>query len=221
MKLRVILTLMMCFFPACVAASEPFAANDVEQSMHTAEEDGGCLVSCEALAAFPQSQSSLRDSRNLSPSHRAIDIDVISGAGVGAVEDTRRSAESSAASMQSFSQINPADLFNRGQYLKDLVGEMIEDEKRFKTASRVCRWCNVSWSGIGGISTAFSLIISAIGATEYIDPTLSNVLSVVFGIVSGGCLWAASQSKKPLISIMIRRLLYKKHWEFQHNYWTC
>jgi hypothetical protein len=196
MKLRVILTLMLCMFSAYNAASEPFAANDDEQSMHAAEEDSGYLGRGEALAAFPQSQSSTRDSCNLSPSHRAIDIDTLNGAGGGTIADAARSAAPSAASMKSFSQVNSGELFNREQYLKDQVREMIEDEKRFKTTSRVCRGCNAFWVVVGSISTVSSLVISAIGATEYIDPRLSNILSVVFGIISGGCLWAASQSKK-------------------------
>jgi hypothetical protein len=73
---------------------------------------------------------------------------------------------------------------------------MQESEKRYKLANRICRWCNVSWLGVGGISTATSLTISAVGATEYVDPQLANVLCVIFGVVSGGSIWAANQSKK-------------------------
>lgn len=216
MNLRIMLVLMTCMFPACDAA-EPYGDAEVHRSasMSTADrDDEGYVTNDEAaFPAHPYEGSAARvkhySRHRRAAEHVALDIDRAAvEEGVADIgdeierrrEDTSRSAAPSAAptvaSMKSFPQVNPAQLFDRDQFLKDHMQGMIGDEQRYKTASRVCRWCNVSWLGVGGVSTASSLIISAIGATAYVEPRLANVLSVVFGVVSGGCLWAASQAKK-------------------------
>lgn len=217
MKLRIMLVLITCMFPTCDAATEPYGDAEDHQSasMYSAEgDDEGYLTNDEA--AFPNATHNEPAERakhysrhRRAAEHVALNIDRTAvEEGVGAIqdeverrrEDTSRSAAPSAAptvaSMKSFIQVNPQTIFDREQYLREHVNRLIEDEKRYKTASRVCRWCNVSWLGVGGVSTASSLIISAIGATAYVEPRLANVLNIVFGVVSGGCLWAASQSKK-------------------------
>lgn len=124
-------------------------------------------------------------------SHAVVDVDL-------AEENIERPTKTttSESSLQSFPPVDPIIYVDRDAYLKNHVNGMMKDEKRYKLWELICRGCNVSWLGIGGASTASSLIISAIGATEYMDPQLSNVISVVCGVVSGGCLWAATQSKK-------------------------
>jgi hypothetical protein len=124
--------------------------------------------------------------------------------GAGSIEvvvsnpDTHRSIDPSNYnnSMRHFSLVNPGVYFDRDAYLREHVQGLVESEKRFGSATRACRWCNITWNGLGGASTATSLIISAIGASEYIDPRLANILTVILGVASGGCIWAGTQAKK-------------------------
>lgn len=111
--------------------------------------------------------------------------------------DTHRSTEpSNVESMNQFSTIDPGAYFDRDAYLRDHVQGLVEDEQRFGSKSRLCMCCNVSWNMLAGLSTATSLVVSAIGATEYMDPRLANIITIVLGVVSAGCIWAGSQAKK-------------------------
>ena len=194
MMLRIMLVLLTVsnMFPAHGATAEPF--EDDSASMRTAVDDTGYSSSGEDMVAFPQPTAPPRKSRSLHSQHRIIDMEALAGAGLAA--NPARSTAASASSMESFSRVNPTQLFDRDKYLRDHVAEMISDEKRYKTASKVCRWCNVSWLAAGGMSTVASLVISAFGTAEYLDPRLSNVLNMVFGVASAGFLWGANQSKK-------------------------
>ncbi|QOL19500.1 hypothetical protein [Candidatus Bodocaedibacter vickermanii] len=193
MMLRIMLVLLTVsnMFPAHGATAEPF--EDDSASMRTAVDDAGYSDSGEDLAAFPQLQST-RKSRSLHSQHRIIDMEALADAGLAA--NPARSTAASASSMESFSRVNPTQLFDRDKYLREHVAEMISDEKRYKTASKVCRWCNISWLAAGGMSTVASLVVSAFGTAEYLDPRLSNVLNMVLSVASGGFLWGAIQSKK-------------------------
>jgi hypothetical protein len=186
-----VLALMIFGFFSVDAASQPYGGDDnisIPDSMRRAEAAYDADIDERTGSAFSIPSHSLSPRRgSLAPSHTAIDM--------GLPAPNEAVDNSTLSSMKSFSQVNPSAYFDWDKYLKEHVQEMMGDEKRYKSAARVCRWCNVSWLAIGGASTASSMIISAIGATEYMDPQLSRVLSVVLGVVSGGCIWAASQSK--------------------------
>ncbi len=190
------LALILFGFFTVDASSHPYGGDETlshsdslerEKSVFDEEIDERGVSNFYAHYSHARSQS---PSSFVSP-HTAIDI----GTGKESSEDKEVSG-SYKSSLQSYPIINPSAYFDRGEYLKAHVKEMIEKEKRYKCAERICRWCNVSWLGVGGVSTASSLIISAVGATEYVNPQLANVLCVIFGVVSGGSLWAANQSKK-------------------------
>lgn len=157
--------------------------NDVNLSPRGSDDDAGSK-------GKPMGRVERRGIALLKPHHVAIDVDRAKKF------DPTAHVSNLESSIESFAKVNPNNYFDRDEYLTQHIKEMREDEKRYKSGERICRVCNASWLGIGGISTAASLIVSAIGATEYMNPQLSNVLGVVFGIISGGCMWAANQSKK-------------------------
>ena len=99
-------------------------------------------------------------------------------------------------SIRRFSVIDPSTYFDREEYLRTHVQGLVEDEDRFGLRSRIFRGCYVTWNGLSAVSTATSLIFSTVGASEYIDPQLANIITSVLAIFSGGCIWAATQSKK-------------------------
>ena len=191
-----VLTLMLFTFLSLNTASHPYGADDTLSStgllsrtstVHDADvNDERTSTGYDADADDERTstfftRSDLIPQRKGSAQHIAIDVDA---------------AGSNKFSTKSYLQVNPSAYFDRDEYLKEHVKEMQESEKRYKLANRICRWCNIFWLGVGGISTATSLIISAVGATEYVDPQLANVLCVIFGVVSGGSIWVANQSKK-------------------------
>ncbi len=125
MNLRIMLVLlMMSMFPAHGATGEPFG--DDAASMRTAVGDAGYSGSGEDLAAFPQPPAPPRKSRSLRSHHHVIDMEALNGVRLAA--NTVRSTAASASSMESFSQVNPTQLFDRDTYLRDHIAEMISDE---------------------------------------------------------------------------------------------
>ena len=203
MKIRIILALILGVSSAFGAASEPYLQDEDDQSasMRTVEgDDGGYAATDES--AFPAAV--LGREKHLRHHHRAVgSLPLVNVGDEGAPEvvtsnpDTHRSTDpSNGSSMKQFPPIDPGSYFDRGAYLIEHVQGLVEAEKRFGTATRVCRWCNITWNGLGGASTAASLIISAIGASGYMDPRLANILTVILGVVSGGCIWAGTQAKK-------------------------
>lgn len=206
MKIQSMIALLTFIFPIQGAMSDPYAANDDLQrseSMNTIdEEERGYDATNDDGVAFPRP---IDRSKQLRPHHRAERpiLDIIStpplpAALVAIAEpDTQRSKEPShGESMRQFSTVEPAAVFDREAYLRSHVQGLIEDEERFGRATRGCRWCNITWNGLGGATTATSLIVSAIGASSYMDPRLANIITIILGVFSGGCIWAGTQAKK-------------------------
>lgn len=205
MKIQTIIALCAVLVP--IYGAEPYAANDELQrseSMKTIEdEENGYAEAVDDGVAFPKP---LDHPRVLRPHHRAERpmLDIISPPAPMAhfavpetEPETHRSKETShSESMRQFSTIEPGSFFDREAYLKSHVQGLIEDEERFGNTNRICRWCNISWNGLGGASTATSLIVSAVGASSYMDPRLANIITIILGVFSGGCIWAGTQAKK-------------------------
>lgn len=208
MKIQTMIVLIALVCPVKGDTSEPYANDDLqrEESLQTIEEGlHEDEVAHGDVAAF---QRLTERSKHLRP-HPHFDrpLGIIqqsirrdygdAGAGAGSDPDTHRSQETSQGeSMRRYSTIVPTSLFDRDAYLRAHVQGLIEDEERFGRANRACRWCNITWNGLGGATTATSLVVSAIGACEYMDPRLANIVTIALGVFSGACIWAGTQAKK-------------------------
>lgn len=195
MKKYMIAFMLFGFFTVSAASSpygdETLSPTGLDTRSETAYDGDSENSQSVSRASFPTPKAKSHRRRGSDSSHTAIDMDPAQGK-----IERQTNTTTSESSLKSFPPIDPTTYIDRDAYLKNHVNGRIEDEKRYKFWERVCRGCNISWLGIGGASTASALIISAIGATEYMDPQLANVLNVVCGVVSGGCMWAANQSKK-------------------------
>lgn len=138
-----------------------------------------CITSLAAAEPF--------DSQELVPEHPG--------------KETRRSSETIPSSprpksMHSFDPVDPKTLFDRHAYLKKQVEDLIEEEKSLSDSASCCHKINVFSSVLGALSTFGSMLVSAIGAAGFMEARLANMLGVVFGMISGVCIWGSNQSKK-------------------------
>lgn len=209
MKIHILLTLMLGMICTSNAASEPYQGDEGRVrplSMRTIESeingaDEGFTATDES--AFPSSEH--RKAKYTDPHHRTADMISPITMSDGSVPseivtsnpDTHRSTDqSNSNSMRQFPPVNPGSYFDRDAYLRDQVQELVADEKRFGTTSRICRLCSITWNVAGGASTLAGLAISAAGASEYMAPRLANLLTGVLFLAAGGCIWLGTQAKK-------------------------
>ena len=183
---------------ACGAASsEPYPLDEEGKapSMRTIESEMDDGYAATDESAFPSSAQDRE--RHLRLHQRAVGTVPPVGSSDGREHSEIITSNPAArGSMIQFPVVDPRGYFDRDAYLRAHVQGLLEDERRFERATRVCRWCHITWNGLGGASTATSLVISAIGASEYIDPRLANILTVVLGVSTGVCIWAGNQTKR-------------------------
>lgn len=163
MKIQTMIVLITLLLPLKGATSEPYANDDLQrpESLRTIEED--LHEDDAANDEGPVFARPVDHSKHVRP-HPRIErpLGVIpqnirrdfgeAGADPDPDTDTHRSQETSQGeSMRRFSTIVPTSLFDREAYLRAHVQGLIEDEDHFGRATRACRWCNITWNGLGGL----------------------------------------------------------------------
>jgi hypothetical protein len=104
--------------------------------------------------------------------------------------------ESSNESMNPFPTIDPTAVIDRTLYVRNHVESMIQEEREFGFKEGLCRGLNITFGSIAAVTSVTSLIVSSLGASKYLDPQMTNIISILLGISSGGCIWASNQCKK-------------------------
>ena len=89
-----------------------------------------------------------------------------------------------------------APYFNRGAYIRSQIENMIEDDNILKEAIEKSRTCANVWTTSAAITTCSILAISVIGATDYMDPRIANVIASCGAGLNGLFMWASMQYKK-------------------------
>lgn len=200
MKIQTMIVLITLVYPINGASSEPFSNDDqqrlespqaIEEGVHEDDAADGESVFARKGEHLNYASPNHQMNRPFGITLQSIQRD---SSDAEARSVGHRSKESQ--SIRQFSMIEPSAFFDREAYLRAHVQGLIGDEERFGRAARACRWCNITWNGLGGVSTATSLVVSAIGACEYMDPRLANMLTIGLGIASGACIWAGTQAKK-------------------------
>lgn len=204
MKIHMMIALISLLFPVNGASSEPYVDDELQrpESLRTIEEESldAAAVDCEPVFARQGEHSKYASPHH--PMHMPFGITSqsiqrsSSDTEAGYVGHRSKESNSQGQIMRQFSTIEPGAFFDREAYLRAHVQGLIEKEEHYGNVKRACRWCNISWNGLGGASTATSLVVSAIGACEYMDPRLANILTIVLGVASGTCIWAGTQAKK-------------------------
>lgn len=88
------------------------------------------------------------------------------------------------------------DYYNREQYISEHVRQLILTEARYNMRANVFNSLGSVLSWAGGVATAGTAFISALGASEYMNSRSANLTSTMLGVASGLCVWAGSQLKK-------------------------
>ena len=204
MKIQTMIVLIALVYSVNGASSEPYFYDDQQRLESPRANEEGVLeddaVDDESVFARPGGHLKLASPHHHMNSPFGITLQPIQrdSSETEPISVGHRSNETRLhrQSMQQYSIIDPGAIFDRDAFLRAHVQGRIEDEERFGRATRACRWCNITWNGLGGVSTATSLVVSAIGACEYMDPRLANMLTIGLGIASGACIWAGTQAKK-------------------------
>lgn len=98
-----------------------------------------------------------------------------------------------------------SDYINRDAFIKHLCEELLSEDAAAKiNCERYTFWANF-FVVCSSLSTAFILVITIIGASKYIDPSISNVLASVTAAGNAVFLWANVQCKKMVASAMETR----------------
>jgi hypothetical protein len=104
--------------------------------------------------------------------------------------------ESSNESMNPFPTIDPQAVIDRTEYVRNHVAYMIKEEEEFGFKENLCRGLNISFGSIAAVTSLSSMVISSLGASKYLDPQMTNIISIILGISTGTSMWAANQCKR-------------------------
>jgi hypothetical protein len=110
----------------------------------------------------------------------------------------RRSSNEAASvnSVKKYTPITPSLLFDREKFMRERIQTLVEEEKSYGKYSYWCGRVSISLNVMSALSTITSLFISSLGASEYMEPRLANILNIGMGITSAGFLWGSMQAKK-------------------------
>lgn len=86
--------------------------------------------------------------------------------------------------------------FNREAFIKMQIQEMIEDDKELKKLIDRSNFLSNVLTTSAAITTSAILGISVIGATDYMDPRIANVVASCGAGLNGLFMWAALQFKR-------------------------
>lgn len=85
-------------------------------------------------------------------------------------------------------------IYDRNDLIRRHVEQLISEEKMLERNVTICRCLYMNWITLGALTTLSSMILSSIGAAEYLNSRLVNVLTAVLAVVSSACLYGAKQS---------------------------
>lgn len=108
-------------------------------------------------------------------------------------EPTRNSSEES---MEAYRPVNPSIIFDRNAFLQNQIHLMMEELEDARAAIHIFKKCYIVWTMLAGGCSISSILISSMGAANYIDSHLANFLTVAISLGSAIFLWAAQQSNK-------------------------
>lgn len=108
-------------------------------------------------------------------------------------EPTRNSSEES---MESYRPVNPSVIFDRNTFLQNQIKLMMEELEDARYSIHLFKKCYIVWTMLAGGCSISSILISSMGAANYIDSHLANFLTVAISLGSAIFLWAAQQSNK-------------------------
>ena len=94
------------------------------------------------------------------------------------------------------SPIKIKDMYDKKGFIKEHIDGLKEKTQCYGICYKTCLCLNVSWMTLSGLASAATVIISAIGAADFVNPKISNVTSTALATFGGFCVWAATQSKK-------------------------
>lgn len=103
---------------------------------------------------------------------------------------------SSSPNTDPISPIKIKDMHDRKEFLKEHINSLKEKTRCYGTCYKTCLCMNVSWMTLSGLASAATVIVSAVGAANFVDPKISNVTSTALATFAGFCVWASNQSKK-------------------------
>lgn len=99
-------------------------------------------------------------------------------------------------SMAPWEQVDGNTLYDREEYLRKIVEEMQSDAELFKDKAKMCRWCNINWTVFGAITGVAAMTVSGLGAANFIEPRLANIIATSLYAMSGFMIWMGEQSHK-------------------------
>ncbi len=120
-------------------------------------------------------------------------------------------------SMTAWPQVDGATLYDRDEFLREVVEELQVDANSYKEKSKTCRWCNIGWITLGAMTAISSTVVSALGTGEFIDPQAANAASGSLTVGASLFVWAGLQSSKASKSYhkafvaVLKRLGVPKH----------
>jgi hypothetical protein len=110
--------------------------------------------------------------------------------------DLREVRRHSSNGSDPLSPVRVSELHDRKGFLKKHIDSLINKSKCYGCFYKSCLCLNVGWMGLSGAASAATVIVSAIGAADFIDPKISNVTSTCLATFAGFCVWAGTQAKK-------------------------